>query len=92
MIGDFCVVRTRSAGVHTGFIKEISGTSGFLIEARRLWKWSEAFSLNEVALYGVGENSRISEPVALIYLSEIIEAIPCTEKAKQNLRRSRNGA
>lgn len=90
MIGKFVICRTYSAGVHTGHLQEIHGTSGVLTEARRLWKWTDAFTLNEVANDGCGENSRISDPVEEILLTEIIEVIPCTEKATANLRQSRN--
>lgn len=92
MIGKFVIVRTRSAGVHTGYLREQAGTAAVLAEARRLWRWSGAFTLNEAALHGVGEDSRISEPVPLILLTEAIEVIPCTETAKLSLSRSRNGA
>lgn len=90
MIGKFVICRTYSAGVHTGYLQEIHGTAGILKEARRLWKWTGAFTLNEVANDGCGEDSRISNPVKEILLTEIIEVIPCTEKATANLRRSRN--
>lgn len=92
MIGEFCILRTRSAGIHMGYLRELAGTTAIVSEARRLWRWSGAFTLNEAAVYGVGEDSRISAPVARIYLSEVIEVIPCTEKAKNNLSQSRNGA
>ena len=89
MIGKFCVVRTYSAGVHIGVVCEANGTAVLLKNARRLWRWSEARSLNEVANNGVGEESRISEPVPEILLTQAIEVIPCTPKARQNLERSR---
>lgn len=95
MIDEFCIVRTYSAGVHCGIVREISYTSGggavMLTDARRIWQWSEAFTLNEVATNGCGESSRISQPVNKILLLQAIEVIPCTAKAKKNLQRSRNG-
>ena len=92
MLGKFVIVRTYSAGVHTGYLREVAGTTVILAEARRLWSWSSAFTLNEAALRGVGESSRISEPVPEIYLSQAIEVIPCSKEAEANLKRSRNGA
>lgn len=88
----FVVVRTRSAGVHMGYLEEWNGTVVILRESRRLWRWDGAFTLNEVAVNGVSEDSRISDPVPIIGLSEAIEVIPCSEKAQKNLSRSRNGA
>lgn len=90
IIGQFCVVRTRSAGVHTGYVREFAGTCVVLGEARRVWQWWGAFSLNEMALHGVAEKSKISEPVAVNVLTEAIEVIPCTGNAKANLSRSRH--
>lgn len=92
MIGEFVVVRTYTAGVHMGTLKEMNGTAVLLEDARRLWRWNGAFSLNEVSQKGVGETSRISEPVPSILLTQAIEVIPCSTQAKKNLSRSRNGA
>ncbi len=92
MIGQFVVVRTYTAGVHMGTLKEMSGTAVLLEDARRLWRWNGAFSLNEVSQKGVAETSRISEPVPAILLTQAIEVLPCSPQAKKNLSRSRNGA
>jgi len=92
MIGRFVVVRTFSAGVHMGYLRACVGTAVELTEARRLWRWNKAFTLNEISQKGCGEESRISEPVPEILLTQAIEVIPCSEIATTNLRRSRNGA
>jgi hypothetical protein len=96
MIGEFCILRTRDAGVHCGTVKELaythSGAAAVVTDSRRVWRWSKAFSLNEMAMKGCGEDSRISEPVPKILLTEVIEVIPCSKKAIENLSRSRNGA
>lgn len=91
MIGDFCIVRCRDAGVHTGYVKEIAGRAVRLGDARRLWSWSDRFTLNEVALTGCGDESRISLPVEDILLLEACEVIKCTTDAMCNLKQSRNG-
>jgi hypothetical protein len=94
MIGEFVIVRTRSAGVHCGYIQEFTGHSTCLIlkEGRRIWRWRGANTLNEVSLCGIDESySRISEPVPTICLTEAIEVIPCSEEARKNLSRSRWG-
>lgn len=85
MIGSFVIVRTRSAGVHMGYLKECNGTAVLLTKALRLWRWKGANTLHEVSKNGVKEGSRISEEVPLIFLSEAIELIPCSEKAKKIL-------
>lgn len=92
MIDEFVIVRTWTAGVHCGILSECSGTAVVLKDARRIWRWSKAFSLNELSQKGGGEDSRISQPVPKILLTQAIEIIPCAPKAIENLQRSRNGA
>lgn len=89
IINAFCVVRTFSAGVHMGTVREQSGTAVLLQDARRLWSWSGANTLHEVAARGVDDGSRISDPVPLILLTQAIEIIPCSDAARANLSRSR---
>lgn len=94
IIGRFCVVRTFSAGVHVGIVREMgatpAGMSVLMADVRRVWQWWGAFSLNEMALHGIEERSRISEPVEFNLLTQAIEVIPCSESAIKNLSRSRN--
>lgn len=92
MIGKFCIVRTYSAGVHCGTLIESAGTAVRLTDARRIWRWQGAFTLHEMSIHGCAEESRISEPVPEILLTQAIEIIPCSLTAAANLSRSRNGA
>jgi len=90
MIGEFCVVRTYSAGVHMGVVVEMSGTAVVLRDARRLHRWRGANTLHEVATSGVDRSfTRISQPVPRILLTQSIEVIPCTDQARKNLEQSR---
>lgn len=86
LVGQHCVVRTYSAGVHLGEIVAQDGKQVTLKDARRLWRWYGAFTLNEVALTGVsgkgGNKSRIAEPVPVIVLTEAIELIPTSDVAR----------
>lgn len=71
------IVRTYAAGVHIGEVESINGQTVTLKNARRLWKWSGAFTLNAVATSGVKRNeSRISVTVPSITLLDAIEVIP----------------
>ena len=86
----FCIVRTYSAGVHCGVVVNVDGKNVQLTDARRIWRWRGANSLHEVALHGAAqEYTRISEPVPEILLTEAVEVIPCTAKARENLSVSR---
>ena len=88
-IDQFAIVRCRDAGVHCGVVKSIVGRQVELHDARRIWNWKGANTLNEAANSGVGEESWISDPVPVIILLDACEVIPTTDQAAQNLRRSR---
>lgn len=78
--GPESIVRTRSAGVHIGEVVSGEGRTVTLRNARRLWSWKGAFTLNAVAVKGVDRGgSRISTAVPLITLTEAIEIIPVAE-------------
>lgn len=82
-IGKYCVVRTYSAGVHLGTVKSVDGSQVILDDARRLWKWEGAFTLHEVSQTGVAKTSRIAAEVPTISLSDMVELIPTSEKARK---------
>jgi hypothetical protein len=90
MLGEFVLVRTRDAGVHCGTLQTLIDTVCTLAEARRVWRWRGANTLHELSLRGAAEEwTRISEPVPVIYLSQVIEVLPCSEEARKNLSKSR---
>jgi hypothetical protein len=78
-IGKQCIIRTYSAGVHFGELVDRAGTEVLLKNARRIHYWEGAFTLNAIALNGASDNSRLSEPVPEILLTEAIEILPCSE-------------
>jgi hypothetical protein len=94
LLETFMLFRARDAGVHCGIVLAISqdGKTVDVKDCRRIWKWEQAFSLNEIAVHGCGEASRISEPVPFNQLSDVIEKLACSDKARKNLERSRNGS
>lgn len=75
--GTFVLIRTYSAGVHFGTLEEWDGGKVVrLSNARRLWSWSGALSLSEIAMKGIKiSDSKISVPVDEIILPEAIEII-----------------
>ena len=87
LVGDYVIVRTYSAGVWAGVLKEKVKNEVYLTNARRLYRWSniEGISLSGVSLNGLkNEESQICAPVNIVWL-EAIEIIPCTDKAKQTI-------
>jgi len=84
------IVRTYSAGVHVGELVSRKGIEVTLANARRLWRWRGANTLNEVALRGAAQEfTRLSEPVPSIDLTQAIEVIPVEPPAVASLTTSR---
>jgi hypothetical protein len=82
MQGKFVLIRTYSAGVHFGTLVERNGKEVHLKDARRLWSWSGALSLSEIAMKGIKiADSKISVPVDEIILTEAIEIIPVSKNS-----------
>jgi len=86
---EYVIVRTYSAGVFAGYLKERSGKEVTLSNARRLWYWSGAASLSEMAVRGTSEPDKCKFPceVAEIILTETIEIIPATPFAQNSIKR-----
>ena len=81
------IIRTYSAGVFMGYLKSREGKEVVLINARRLWYWSGAASLSQMALEGVKNPDSCKFPaiVPKITLTEAIEILPVSEKAKSSI-------
>lgn len=92
MLNQLVILRTRYAGVHVGILKDLDAELrvATLTAARRLWRWSGANTLNEVALRGVDSvRSRLSEPVEEIKILDVCEVIPVAPEAARSLTESR---
>ena len=87
LLGEYVIIRTYSAGVWAGFLKEKVKNEVYLTEARRLYYWSniEGISLSGISLNGLKrEASKICAPVPIVWL-EAIEIIPCSKQAKESI-------
>ena len=86
-VTNYVIVRTRSAGVFAGEIVSKSGMEVEMKNARRLWYWSGAASLSQLALDGVSKPNQCKFPEALplVTLTEVIEIISCSEKASASI-------
>ena len=84
---EYCIVRTYSAGVFAGYLDKREGKEVTLLNARRLWSWSGAASLSQLAMEGTKspENCKFPCEVNSIDLTEAIEIIDCTEEARLSI-------
>ena len=86
--GRYVIVRTYSAGVFAGEIESRNGREVVLKNARRLWKWSGAMCLSDLAMDGVKDPDNCKFPceVDRVELLEAIEILDVTEKSKKSIK------
>lgn len=87
-IGKEVIIRTYSAGVWFGVLKQKAGNEVILTKARRMYKWwaKESISLSGVARYGLKQkDSKICGELDSVWL-EAIEIIPVTRGAAESIR------
>ena len=86
-----CVIRTNRAGVFFATLAEYDATNrtATLKDCRRLWYWSGAASLSQLAVEGVkNPNScKFTIIVPEMQVMEVIEIIPASEVAIKNIER-----
>lgn len=88
VIGNKCIIRTYSAGVWFGKVSKKDGNEIYLKNARRInyFKVKSGISLSSVANNGLHEDSKVAEPVDIIWLQPI-EIIPCTQVAIDSIEK-----
>ena len=81
------MVRTYSAGVFAGYLKSRKGKEVELTQARRIWYWSGAASLSQLAQSGTSDpqNCKFPEPVDNVILTEAIEIISISPIAQKSI-------
>jgi hypothetical protein len=88
----YVLIRSYASGVHFGYLKSKKPLGDrFVVEledSRRVHYWDGACSLSQLALEGTKApaNCRISVEVQLIEIAEVIEIIPLSKKAAENLK------
>lgn len=83
----YVMIRTQNAGVFAGYLKEKNGETVILKNARRMWYWSGACSLSQLAMEGTKKAGECKFPceVDTVELTQVIEIIDCTQEAKDSI-------
>lgn len=83
----YVIIRTYSAGVFAGYLESRNGQEVILKNARRLWYWSGAASLSQLAMEGVKNPKECKFPIEVdrVELLNTIEILDVTEKARENI-------
>lgn len=81
------IVRANGAGVFFGEIKEKDGNRVVMTHARRLWYWSGAASLSQLAQTGTVSPDSCKFPVAVdeVEIFNVVEILSVTEKAAKTI-------
>jgi hypothetical protein len=89
MVNKICIIRSYASGVHFGIVHEtrdtLHGLSVTLKNSRRIHYWVGACSLPQVAMDGI-RTGRVAMELPEIQVENVIEIIPMTEKAVENLK------
>ena len=82
------IVRTYSAGVFAGELVSRKGREVVMTNARRLWYWSGAASLSQLANEGTNQpgKCKFPAPVARVELLEAIEILDLTPTAVASIK------
>lgn len=77
------IVRGDRSGVFFGTLVKREGREVELKDCRRLWYWDGAASISQLAVDGTVRpyNCKFTVPVGQIEILDVIEIIPCTDKA-----------
>lgn len=84
---EYAIVRTYSAGVFAGYLDSRNGQEVVMRNARRLWYWSGASSLSQLAVDGTADPDNCKFPceVDRVELLQVIEILNVTDKARKSI-------
>ena len=88
MKNKYVIVRTYSAGVFAGNIVSKKGKEIILKNARRIWYWSGANSLSQLAMEGTKDplNCKFPCEVSRVELTEAIEILDVSPSAEKSIK------
>lgn len=86
-LGKKVIIRGDRSGVFFGTLAEKEGNEVRLENCRRIWYWDGANSISQLAVDGVTKPSscKFTVTVSEIIITDVIEIIPCTDKAIENI-------
>lgn len=83
----YVIVRTYSAGVFAGELESRNGQEVVLRNARRIYYWSGAATLSQLAMEGTKDptNCKFPCPVDRVELLQAIEILDVTSEAQESI-------
>ena len=88
MNGKYVIIRGDRSGVFAGTLESQEDRKVVLANCRRLWYWSGAASLHQIARDGVKRprDCKFTVTVERIAILDAIEIIPTTEQAEASIK------
>jgi hypothetical protein len=83
----YVIVRTYSAGVFAGTLVSRKGKEVVLANARRIWYWTGAATLSQLAVDGTSSPATCKFPCSVlrVELTEAIEILDVTPAARKSI-------
>lgn len=83
----YVIIRAQGAGVFAGELIAKNGTEVTLKNSRRLWYWSGAASLSELAVRGTSRPNDCKFPVTVPEqdITGVLEVLTCTPAARASI-------
>ena len=87
MIGKHVIVRADRAGVFFGILEAKEKTTVKLSNVRKLYYWSGANAIEQIALEGVKDknNCKFTVIISEMIIEQVIQILPCSEEAILNI-------
>lgn len=88
MAEQYYIVRSYKAGVFFGMIRERRGDEVEMTDVRKIWYWSGAAAVEQMAMEGVKNPGACKFTVSVpeMIIMEAVQIIPCTDEAVQSIR------
>ena len=88
-IGKMCIVRGKNSGVFYGEIERVTEKMVFFKTARKIWSWSGACAVEQIAEHGVDVTSKLTIKVEGTAINDWCQILICTEKSIKSLNEVR---
>lgn len=84
---EYVIIRGKYSGATAGFLKSQEGSEVILLQARKLWYWSGAASLYELADRGVSkpENCKFPKIISEVKILDCVEVIKVSESGRKSI-------
>lgn len=83
----YCIVRSQLSGIVAGYLQKRSDNAVVMFKARRIWGWSNLWSLSKIAVHGIDESGecKCSATVSKTILTMVDEIMFCSDVCEKSI-------